>query len=157
MKPPAAVKGLPLLILAGCVSTAGQTPLGPYVNLVDSRGELPPFSVRLPRDMTITRGFASARAERPGLVIDVRSVLASTALRCGDAAGCTERSMIIDGKAASAIRFQSSGPYPLRLSVAVPFRDKSIVAEALCATEQQCRVAEQMLESAVFAQIALPG
>jgi hypothetical protein len=152
-----ATKVIPLLIVAGCVSTAIDTPLGPYVNLVDSRGELPPFSVRLPRDMTVSRGFASARAQRPGLVIDVRSLLESTALTCGALAGCLQKSFTIDGKVASSIRYRSGDAYPIRLTVAVPFRDKSIVAEARCATEQQCAVAEQILRSGVFAQIALPS
>lgn len=151
-----ATKAIPLLVLAGCVSTAVDIPLGPYVNLIDSRGELPPFSVRLPRDMTVSRGFASARAERPGLVIDVRSLLQSTTLSCRESAGCVQRSVIIGGKSASTIRYRSWDAYPIHLIVAIPFREKSIVAEARCVTEQQCAAAEQIFRSGVFAQIALP-
>ena len=149
-----ALRGLCLLALGSCVSSAVNRPFGPYVNLVDSRGELPPFSVRLPQDMAVSRSFASARAVRPGLVIDVRSLLQSTALSCRQLADCVRRSMVIDGKPATAIRYRDSGTYPIRLTVAVPFRDKSIVAEAQCGTEQQCALAEQILRSGVFAQIA---
>lgn len=156
MSPRFTIGAFPLFALASCVSTAVNAPLGPYVNLVDSRGELPPFSARLPTDMTISRGFASARAARPGLVIDVQSLLESNVVSCRQLAGCIQRSMIIAGRPAASIRFRAGRSYPVRLIVSVPFRDKSIVAEAQCATEQQCDVAEQILRGGVFAQIALP-
>jgi len=146
--------GMPLLFLASCVSPSVETPLGPYLNLIDSRGELPPFSVRLPQDMAVQRSFAAARASRPGLIIDAKSLLEAAPLSCARFSGCVQRSMIIDRRPANSVRYRPAGAYPLRLAVAIPFRDKAIVAEALCANEQQCRLAEQIIKSAVFGQIA---
>lgn len=146
-----------VLFVIGCVTRPFDVPLGPYTNLVDSRGELPPFSARLPRDMTVKRSFASARAERPGLVIDVRSVLLAPPVSCAGLSACLQDSITIDRRRADAIRYRAGGTYPLRLKVVVPFRDKAIVAEALCVSHQQCGIAEQILEGAVFGQIATSG
>lgn len=146
--------GLPLVLLASCVYPSVEMPLGPYVNLIDSRGELPPFSVRLPPDMTVQRSFAAARASRPGLIIDAKSLLETAPLSCVRFSSCVQRSMVIDRRPANSIRYRTAGAYPVRLAVAIPFRNKAIVAEAQCATEQQCGLAEQILKSAVFGQIA---
>jgi hypothetical protein len=131
-----------------------EAPLGTYVNLVDSRGELPPFSVRLPRDMTVQRSFASARASRPSLIIDVKSLIEAAPLSCAQLSACIQRSMIIDGRPANSIRFRTGGAYPAHLTVAIPFRDKAIVAEARCVTQRECNLAERILQGAVFGQIA---
>lgn len=141
--------------LVNCTVSPNRPTQIPYVELLLPRGDMPAFSAPVPSNMQIQRAFAFARVSRPGVTIDVRSVLEVAQLSCVGFASCREGATTIDSRPARYIRYRISSSYPHRLELTVPFGNKAFLASVSCLTRDECDFAQRMLQRGVFAEIAV--
>ena len=160
------------LCLASCVpSFTGRNPTEavPTRTRLVTSDVLPAVTAALPLGMVVTDtggiDTASARAEGPGLVINVDYGRTGGTQTCGGLSDCEERVVTIQRRQASYVRYSHSRvvagfAYAERLDFYLPFTSLApaqpppptgLLLNAFCADRAACDQAEKIVRSVRFA------